>query len=217
MPLFFGDLALDQERRQLLRSGQPVKLEPKAFELLSLLLTRRPRALSKSQIRDALWPGITVSESALARLVNQVRAACGDDAREPRFVRTVHGFGYAFCGAVQPSAGRKGASTTGPCFRLHWEDHEVALAEGENVLGRVDEAAAWIESASVSRRHACLRISGGKATLEDLGSKNGTFLNDRRLSGPAPLTDGDRLRLGTVPMTFHIRTGVMSTKTGGKP
>jgi DNA-binding winged helix-turn-helix (wHTH) protein len=217
MALFFGDLALDQERRQLLRSGQPVRLEPKAFELLSLLLTRRPRALSKSQIRYALWPGISVSESALARLVNQLRAACGDDAREPRFVRTVHGFGYAFCGAVQPSAGPKGAHTTGPRFRLQWKDHEVALADGENILGRVDEAAAWIESAGVSRRHACIRISGGKATLEDLGSKNGTFLNGRRLNAPATLTDGDGFRLGTMPMMFRVLTGVMSTKTGGKP
>ena len=54
--LVFGHFALDQERRQLLRSGEPVPLEAKAFELLSLLLARRPRVLSKAQIRDVIWP-----------------------------------------------------------------------------------------------------------------------------------------------------------------
>ena len=98
MAVFFGDFAFDQERRQLLRSGEPVPLETKAYELLALLLSRRPNALSKAQIRDVLWPGTFVSESALARLVTQLRAACGDDPQTPRFIRTVHGFGYAFCG-----------------------------------------------------------------------------------------------------------------------
>jgi pSer/pThr/pTyr-binding forkhead associated (FHA) protein len=52
----------------------------------------------------------------------------------------------------------------------------VSLHDGENVIGREEDAAAWIESASVSRRHARIVVSGGTATLEDLGSKNGTFL-----------------------------------------
>ena len=104
MSLLFGDFELDQERRQLLRSGQPVPLEPKAYELLSLLLERRPRALSKAQIRDVVWPQTFVSESTLAVAVNAVREALGDDARHPRFIRTVHGFGYAFCGEAR-SAG----------------------------------------------------------------------------------------------------------------
>jgi DNA-binding winged helix-turn-helix (wHTH) protein len=53
MSFSFGGFELDQERRQLLRSGQPVPLEPKAYELLSLLLERRPRALSRAQIHVA--------------------------------------------------------------------------------------------------------------------------------------------------------------------
>ena len=111
MSFSFGDFELDQERRQLLRSGQPVPLEPKAYELLGLLLERRPRALSKAQIRDVVWPQTFVSESTLAVAVNAVREALGDDARHPRFIRTVHGFGYAFCGdAREAGDGRLGAS-----------------------------------------------------------------------------------------------------------
>ena len=103
MSFWFGDFELDQERRQLLRAGEPVPLEPKAYELLSLLLERRPRALSRAQIRDAIWPQTFVSESTLAVVVNGIRQALADDARAPRFIRTVHGFGYAFCGEARDS------------------------------------------------------------------------------------------------------------------
>ncbi|HEX9189845.1 MAG TPA: winged helix-turn-helix domain-containing protein, partial [Vicinamibacteria bacterium] len=98
MPLLFGDFALDPERRQLLRAGTPVPLEGKVYELLTLLAARRPRVLSKAQIRDVLWPGIAVGETSLPRVVAELRQALGDDARQPRFIRTAHGFGYAFCG-----------------------------------------------------------------------------------------------------------------------
>src|SRR5215510_3859449 len=101
MSLCFGDFELDHERRQLLRSGQPVPLEPKAFELLSLLVERRPRLLSRAQIRDVVWPGVFISESTLNQCVNSIRQALDDDARQPRFIRTAHGFGYAFCGEAR--------------------------------------------------------------------------------------------------------------------
>ena len=96
--LTFGDLELDRERRQLLRSGGAVPLEPKAYELLCLLVDRRPKALSRAQIRNAIWPGTFISESTLGVVVNKLRQALDDNARQPRLIRTVHGFGYAFCG-----------------------------------------------------------------------------------------------------------------------
>ena len=115
MSFWFGDFELDQERRQLLRSGQPVPLEPKAYELLGLLLERRPRALSKAQIRDVIWPETFVSESTLAVVVNGIRQALEDDARHPRFIRTVHGFGYAFCGEARETGdGRPGTGDAHP-------------------------------------------------------------------------------------------------------
>jgi DNA-binding winged helix-turn-helix (wHTH) protein/Tol biopolymer transport system component len=117
MPWLFGDYALDQERRQLLRAGIPLALEPKAYELLSLLLARRPRALSKVQIREVLWPGTFVSESALAGLITDLRALFGDDPRRPRFIRTVHGFGYAFCGEAREE-GQLPAGAAGPSLRM---------------------------------------------------------------------------------------------------
>ena len=89
----------------------------------------------------------------------------------------------------------------------------IPLSEGENVLGRVDGAAAWIDSPSVSRRHARIVVSGGKATLDDLGSKNGTYLRGEKLSSAARLTDEDEIRLGRVRMTFRVLAGTASTQT----
>jgi TolB-like protein/DNA-binding winged helix-turn-helix (wHTH) protein/tetratricopeptide (TPR) repeat protein len=101
MSLKFGEFELDEERRQLLRSGQPVPLEPKAYELLWLLVERRPKALSRPQIHDVVWPDTFISESTLGVVINNLRQALGDDARDPRFIRTVRGFGYSFCGEVR--------------------------------------------------------------------------------------------------------------------
>ena len=215
MSLAFGDFSLDLESRQLLRAGKEVRLSPKALQLLELLVAERPRALAKAEIRDRLWPRTFVSESSLTGLVTTLRGALRDSARDPRYLRTVHGLGYAFCGVVtdEDAPRRKAAARRGLQFRLTWEGGDVSLAEGENVLGRVAEAAAWIESASVSRRHARILVSEGKARLEDLGSKNGTFLNGRRITSTLALADADEIRLGLVPMTLRVVGGASSTKT----
>jgi DNA-binding winged helix-turn-helix (wHTH) protein len=210
--LAFGDFSLDLERRQLLRSGKEVHLSPKALQLLELLVAERPRALAKAEIRDRLWPRTFVSESSLTGLVTTLRSALRDSARDPRYLRTVHGLGYAFCGVVTDDAPRRRSARRGLHFRLTWEGGDVSLTEGENVLGRVEDAAAWIESASVSRRHARILISEGKARLEDLGSKNGTFLNGRKIASAVALADDDEIRLGLMPLTFRV-VGGASTKT----
>src|SRR5262245_61286298 len=166
MSLRFEDFELDQERRQLLRSGEPVPLEPKAYELLSLLVARRPRALSRAQIRDVVWPAVFISETTLSQAVNSLRQALDDNARQPRFIRTAHGFGYAFCGeASDTSVEPREASGGQP--RLVWGDRVLLLTAGENVVGRDKAAAVCLDAASVSRHHARILVEGGRATLED--------------------------------------------------
>jgi DNA-binding winged helix-turn-helix (wHTH) protein/WD40 repeat protein len=146
MSFWFGDFELDQERRQLLRSGQPVPLEPKAYELLSLLLERRPRALSRAQIRDVIWSGTYVSESTLAVVVNGIRQALGDDARHPRFIRTVHGFGYAFCGEVCESKdGRLAVGEAAPEPSPYPGLSAFTEADAEHFFGREAEVEALWE------------------------------------------------------------------------
>ena len=102
MRIRFGPFTLDLESRQLTNAGEEIHLEPKAFELLSALVLERPKALSKADLQERLWPGTFVAEANLSNLVAEIRAALGDPARAPRFVRTAHGFGYAFCGDAEP-------------------------------------------------------------------------------------------------------------------
>jgi len=213
----FGDFAVDFGSRQLLRGAEAVHVGPKAFELLEVLLKSRPRALSKAQIRGHLWPGTFVSESNLTSLVTELRTALGDKARQARFIRTVYGFGYAFCGAAAeiPDAANR-VTPGGVRLRLFLDDREIALHEGENLLGRVDEGVAWLESPTVSRRHARILVSDGRATLEDLGSKNGTFLHGKRLTSPSPLSDGDEILLGRVRMTFRVLPPVTTRTEVGR-
>jgi DNA-binding winged helix-turn-helix (wHTH) protein len=215
--LQFGAFDLDLESRQLLRAGDEVVLPPKAFLLLELLVVRRPRALSRAQIRDHLWPGTFVSESNLNTLVTQIRTALEDDAKSPLFVRTVHGFGYAFSGKVRPAspAPRITVPMPGVRLRLFCQDREAALSEGENILGRTDEATVWIDAPTVSRRHARIVVSDGRATLEDLRSRNGTWLRGERIESIRVLADGDEIRLGRVPATFRV-LGAGSTRSSSK-
>ncbi|MEO6259161.1 MAG: winged helix-turn-helix domain-containing protein, partial [Thermoanaerobaculia bacterium] len=97
----FGECVLDEESRQLWRDGESVHLTPKAFQLMAILLRERPRAVSKSELQERLWPTTFVSESNLPTLIREVRSAIDDSARGGRHLRTIHRFGYAFCGTAE--------------------------------------------------------------------------------------------------------------------
>lgn len=100
MRLLFGDCTFDSAARTLERGGSAVRLSGKAFQLLELLLAARPNPIAKEDLFARLWPDTFVSEANLASLVKEIRATIGDDARQPRYLRTAHRFGYAFSGAV---------------------------------------------------------------------------------------------------------------------
>lgn len=213
MPLRFEEFVLDTRRHQLRRGDKPVHVTPKAFDLLTILIDRRPEAIGKEALEQRIWGSTHVAETSLAGLVAELRSALGDSAREPRFLRTVHGFGYAFCGTAAASGVDQPGSDP-LVFRLAWGRREVSLHAGENILGRVDEAAAWMDSPSVSRRHARIVITGNDALIEDLGSRNGTFVQGERVVGPRSLQDGDEIRLGSVVVTFRMLTAG-ATESGG--
>src|SRR5262249_10829997 len=101
MRLAFEDCVFDSDTREVLKSRSPVSLSPKAFLLLQLLIGRGPKAVSKKEIHDCLWPKTFVAEGNLGNLIAEVRGALGDDARSPRMIRTVRRFGYAFRARVK--------------------------------------------------------------------------------------------------------------------
>ncbi len=212
MRIAFSNCVLDTDTRELLRSGEVVHLSPKAFRLLEVLLEKRPQALSKDHLLGCLWPGAFVTEASLSNLVAELRRVLGDDSRQPHLIRTVHSFGYAWCGTAwrvdQPPA------AADHIYRLVWNERVVALENGENLLGRTREAVVWISHPLVSRRHARILVSPQSAILEDLGSKNGTLLNGRCLLEAAPLADLDEIVLGPARLTLQVfRAAIDSTET----
>jgi hypothetical protein len=192
-----------------------VALTPKAFQLLELLLERRPTAVSKGEIYERLWPSTFVAEVNLSRLIFEIRSAIGDEARQPRYLRTVRGHGYAFCAQVLETRRHLAPRTAdAPWYSLFEGDREIPLHEGENVIGRSRSDDVTIHGTSVSRRHARVLIGPEGARIDDLGSKNGTFVNGHRIAHAVPLADGDDLRIGTVRMTFRVIAPDVPTTTG---
>lgn len=211
MRVRFGEFVFDEGARELTRAGRRLDVSPKALQLLGALLSSRPRALARAELNDQLWPATAMGYTSLAAVATELRKALADDAREPLLLRTVHRFGYAFCGDAREEP--DSAVTPAAC-RLVWEGGEVGLADGENVIGRDEGCALRIDTGRVSRRHARILVLGRAARLEDLGSKNGTFLQGRRLVGAADLVEGDEISVGGARLIFRFAYGPGSTLTG---
>lgn len=204
MRLRFGEFGFDDSGRSLSRAGVAIPLSPRAFDLLQLLLERRPRVLTQAELRDRLWPDTVVAYTSLARLVTEIRHALADSSERPRFVRTVYGRGYAFIGdAVEATS----------CCGLEWAGHRVPLVEGDNLIGRGDDCQVRIESTKVSRHHAKVVVAGGEATIEDLGSKNGTYLGTAPVQTPTRLATGAEILVGTAVLRFVGPVGQGATET----
>ena len=197
MRVRFEAFSLDSERRELTREGTPLHLTPKAFDLLSLLVERRPAAVSQDDLFDHLWPDTLVDLSRLHQLIAEIRQVLGDDER--RIIRTVYGRGYSF---AIPAVPLDQPAKTICKLVLGSIPHD--LREGTNVVGRDYDAAIRIEHTSVSRRHAAIVVAAGRITVEDLGSRNGTFVNSVRIGTATDLVSGDALRFGHVDATLRI-------------
>ena len=206
----FGEFTLDTAARQLLDDGRPVRLSRKPFEVLRVLVERRPDAVSKHDLLTLVWPGTFTVEASLTNVITELRRLLRDDRDEPRFIRTVHGFGYAFCGPVEAAGepAAAGSPASGhqpghPAAWLVWNERRLMLREGDNLVGRDPTSDVWIDMDGVSRRHARIRLTGGSATLEDLGSTNGTTVGSATVTGVTPLVDGNIVHLGPVAVQFR--------------
>lgn len=94
--LDFDDISLDLAGRRLLRAGQVQPLEPKAFAVLCLLARSPGQVFSRDEILDAVWGHRHVTPGVLNRIITLLRHALGEDAQHPRYLHTVHGYGYRF-------------------------------------------------------------------------------------------------------------------------
>ena len=216
MHVLFTDCDLDTEARRFLRGGEAIHLSPKAFELLKTLVESRPRAVSKQELLDRIWPGTFVSDASLARAVSEIREALGEHSRTDGFLQTVHGFGYRFTEAgvtVVPGPAPPLRAGRGISCWLVGKDQEFELGDGEHAIGREPGVAVQLNSPRVSRFHAKLVVLGREAAIEDLGSKNGTFVRGARIAGRTELCHGDDIQIGPIKLTFRVTDTESGTVT----
>ena len=211
MTYTFGSVRVDADTRGISGPTGEVRLTRKAWELLLLLLERRPNAVPKTEIHARIWPETFVSESSLQSLVHEIRRAVDHGAPES-WIRTVHGIGYRFCGPVAASEPAAAEASQRPGAWLIGASTRVPLHAGANIVGRGSDDVVEIEAPTISRHHARI-VVGESVTIEDLASKNGTWLDGERVGAPRPLVDGASVRLGSVLLTFRLASQARPTES----
>ena len=194
MRLKFGDCVLDLGARQLQRGNNVVPLEPKMYELLEVLIRRRPAVVTNNELDELLWPNVYVARTSLTRLISELRAVLGDAPRDSRIIRTAYKVGYAFCADV---TGLPAGRSAPAAIEVLWMKQNFPLTDGEHIAGRDAECSLIIEGSTVSRQHARITVADEAAMIEDLESTNGTYVNGTRITAPTRLAHGDELSLGS--------------------
>lgn len=206
MRLTFGQFVFDSRLRSVTRDGARAPLSPKAFQLLEVLVEARPAPVAKEVLYDRLWPKTFVEPGNLHNLVAEIRRALDDG--DHAIVRTIYGEGYSF------EAREAAVPLSASGFVVWIGDEVIALRAGENIIGRDPGAAVVIDSADVSRQHARLFVNDDHVIVEDLGSKNGTYIGTERLSRPRVVSNGETVTLGNTAITIRRKGGLESTVSG---
>jgi DNA-binding winged helix-turn-helix (wHTH) protein len=138
----FGAFALDIEERWLMRDGEPVPLQPRAFDLLAYMVNNAGRLLTKQTLLDELWSGAYVTENSLTQSVRQLRSALMDEVAAPRYIATVPRIGYRFIAPVEIDGDESAAADAAP-WRPMAQDapsQGTAIAPGHGGTVVVDDA-----------------------------------------------------------------------------
>jgi DNA-binding winged helix-turn-helix (wHTH) protein len=201
----FGRFTIDSDTRQLFHDGGQIHLSPKAFDLLGTLIERRPKVIEKADLHARMWPDTYVGDANLNVLIGEIRRAIGDTPQRAEFIRTVHGVGYAFCGAAVDVEAAPAVRQALFCW-VEWKAKTISLSEGDNIIGRDPRCSGWLDAPGVSRQHARIRIDSAnrRVALADLGSTNGTFVRRARVETEVALTDGDAVKVGTIDLTIRL-------------
>ena len=99
----FGPYVIDARSRILLKDGTTVRLTPKAFDTLFVLVQHASQVVEKEQLLREVWPDIFVEEGSLSHNIHGLRKALGDDSSEPRYIETIPKRGYRFVAPVKIS------------------------------------------------------------------------------------------------------------------
>jgi|GEM_PF-1150483 len=191
---------------RMVRRQVGVHLRPRVLDVLLVLADRPGEVVSDRELVDRVWSSGFVSENTITHCVKELREDLGDTASSPRFVETIPRRGYRLIGHVRPIQSIDAVDPFGEARGLLVADRWWAfLVDGGNVIGRGDDVPICVDSEWISRHHARITVGDGGAVIEDLGSKNGTYVGDQRIDTPTPLADGDLVKIGDVQFEFRSR------------
>src|SRR5688572_17399738 len=205
---YFGPFQLDPDAAELRLDEQRIELRPKCLHLLLFLVQKGGKLVSREVLLEQIWSDVVVGQETLSRTITEIRQALGDHADAPQYIETVPRHGYKFIAAV--TRARRASNHT--LYVVH-RYQEYALTEGNHVIGRGHDVAVRLYTPLMSRHHARIRVRGNQLTLEDLGSKNGTLVNDERVNGTVELHSGDAIHVGGELLV--VRSASDSTTTAG--
>jgi DNA-binding winged helix-turn-helix (wHTH) protein len=210
-----GEWTVEPDLDRISRGEESVSLRPRVTELLVCLARRGDRLASTRYLIDSVWGTEFVTVNALTQLVAELRRALGDDPKQPRYVETIPRRGYRLVASttMAESAGATDAAEDLHFMLIDDAGGELVLHRGENIIGRAPDATIRVDVSEISRSHARILIDGMRATLEDLGSKNGTYLRGRRVEGPVEIGNADEIQIGADLARFRVRLVDNRTKT----
>ncbi|HEU4520417.1 MAG TPA: winged helix-turn-helix domain-containing protein [Thermoanaerobaculia bacterium] len=209
----FGPFTLDPVSVELQRGTIPIQLRPKCFDLLLYFVENPGRLITKDELLRDVWNDVIVNEGTINRTVTSLRASLGDDADAPAYIETVSRRGYKFIAPVESTATTVAPPAPGAQFALVHDGREIPLPDGEHIIGRGADAAIPLFGSATSRYHARVVVSGTSVTIEDLESRNGTFVNGQRASGAVALHSGDEVRIGDARLVLWSRGSETASAT----
>ena len=131
----FGDTEVREREFHLIKAGEALQVEPKAFRVLLFLLRNSERLVTKEEILDAVWTDTPVSENSLTRSIATLRKLLGDDSREPRYIENVPRIGYRFLVEVEVAEDTTSAPTA---QQVHTDYHSLAVLPFTNGTGPLE-------------------------------------------------------------------------------
>jgi len=215
----FDTFELDVERFELRKGGSPHPVEPQVFLLLELLISNCGRMISKDKIHEHIWQGRIVSEAALSSRIRSARQAIGDSGKNQRFIKTVHGSGFRFDGAVEISdPGSTGNKQTDPqeaaMVSSSMKKPTVAVLPFRNLSGDSEQEyfsdAITSDIISTLSKHRWLDVTARNSTFGFKGTKLGANQIAKEL-GVSYLIEGSVQRSGD---RIRVTAELIDAETG---
>ena len=189
----FEDFRVEVDKRLLFRQGKPVRLTPKAFDTLLLLVQRKGEVISKDDLMREVWPDTAVEENNLNQNISTLRRVLGENRGENRYIATVPGQGYRFVPSVQsaglPPATEPVTVAVLPFANLSSEPDSEFFADG--ITEEIINALAQIRNLRVVARTSAFSFKGKQVDLRTVGAT----LNAGILLEGSVRKSGDRVRI----------------------